>query len=266
MKKGRNWCMNKNNWLLINTVQIIGASVIGPLHLVNVTPCQDAYAHEVFSTGHSIIAVSDGLGSAFFSDFGSKDAVEASVLRVKQILSKNFDRKPDLAAIATKAAFAARQNLERKSHVYGCELRDLACTLIIVVIHRNNVAVAHIGDGAVVAKTDQGLLLVSSPGDSEYANEVTPITGRHWERSLRIAPMFSDSTGIMVFTDGLQRAALRNTLNGPIPFDRFCDPLFAYAREVIDTKKAEKDIKYLLSSKKICENSEDDKTLVIAVW
>ncbi len=37
-------------------------------------------------------------------------------------------------------------------------------------------------------------------------------------------------------------------------------------KEVKDLKEAEEDIKSLLLSKKVCENSEDDKTLVIACF
>jgi hypothetical protein len=135
--------------------------------------------------------------------------------------------------------------------------------MIVVVMHKDNAVVAHVGDGAVIAKTNEGLKLVSGPEDSEYANEVSPLTGKDWELSLRVSPVISYVTGVMAFTDGCQRAVLRKSQDGLTPFDGFCGPLFSYANDVKDVTEAEEDIKELLLSKKVCENSDDDKTLVI---
>jgi predicted FMN-binding regulatory protein PaiB len=69
----------------------------------------------------------------------------------------------------------------------------------------------------------------------------------------------------MAFTDGLQRAALKKSAEGYSPFNGFCEPIFSFASEVSDIGEAEVEIAQLLSSKKLSDNSEDDKTLVIAV-
>jgi hypothetical protein len=246
-------------------IRIVGASAIGPLHIATVTPCQDAFAYEILPSGIGIIAVADGLGSALFSDFGARDAVDTLVLKAKQTLLNNISEKSDLLNVITEAIRASRDILEEKALIYQCKLRDLACTLILIIIDKDKAIVAQIGDGAVVAKTSEGLVLISGPGDSEYANEVSPLTSKAWESSLRISSIYSGITGIIAFTDGLQRAALKKSSDGFIPFDRFCEPLFQYVSEITDVKEAETDIKTLLSSKKICDNSEDDKTLVIAV-
>ena len=249
-----------------DSIKIIGASVIGPLHLKSVTPCQDAFAYETLPSGTGIIAIADGLGSASLSDFGAREAVNMAVKTVRHLISDNSSGEQSLQAIAKEAVFSARKVLEEKSIEYQCKMRDLACTLIVVVIYNDTISVAHIGDGAVVAKVNDTLKLISGPGNSEYANEVTPLTGKEWENYLRVIQPVSGVSGVMAFTDGMQRAALKKTPpEGVIPFDRFCEPLFSYANEVADLREAEKDIKALLSSKKICDNSEDDKTLVIAV-
>ncbi len=244
--------------------RIIGASATGPLHVINATPCQDAFSYKILPSGIGVIAIADGLGSAFLSDFGARDAVDTAVLTAKQNIFSIVSDEPDLKDVAREAVFGARKVLEEKAQEYKCKLRDLACTLIVVVMHKYNVAVAHIGDGAVVAETREGLKLISSPGDSEYANEVSPLTDKEWKKHLRVTTVISGVSGIMSFTDGLQRAALKPTPEGLIPFDGFCDPLFSYVKEAKEVKEVENDIKSLLSSKKICENSEDDKTLVIA--
>lgn len=242
---------------------IFGSSAIGPLHVINGTPCQDAYAFDIISSEFGVIAVADGLGSASKSEIGARLTVDAAVNKVKEIVINKIIGEIDLENTAKAAVFSARKTLEEKSSELQCKLRDLACTLIVVAMYRDTAAVAHIGDGAVIAKTKDGLKLISGPEDSEYANEVSPLTGKEWEKCLRIIPKTFNILGVMAFTDGCQRAALKKTSEGLIPFDRFCEPLFSYAQEVANVKEGEEDIKKLLLSEKICENSEDDKTLVI---
>lgn len=247
-----------------NTYSIIGASAIGPLHVMNGTPCQDACAFEVFHSGHVVIAVADGLGSASKSEIGARVAVDAVVHTIKECVSESVNEEIKLDDVAKTAVFSARKTLEKKADELQCKLRDLACTMIVVVMHKDSAAVAHVGDGAVIAKTKEGLKLISGPEDSEYANEVSPLTGKDWEFSLRVSSVVPYVRGVMAFTDGCQRAALRKSQDGLTPFDGFCEPLFSYANDVRDVTEAEEDIKGLLLSKKVCENSDDDKTLVIA--
>lgn len=49
------------------------------------------------------------------------------------------------------------------------------------------------------------------------------------------------------------------------PYERFFSPLFEYAQELEHLEQGESEIKDLLSSKKLSETSEDDKTLLILV-
>lgn len=245
---------------------IIGASVIGPLHVINGTPCQDACAFEVLSSGCGVIVVADGLGSASKSEIGARIAVDAAVSHVKGFVNQPGNEEIELGNIVRTAVFSARKALEEKADDLQCTLRDLACTMIVVIMCKDNVVAAHVGDGAVIAKTNEGLKLISGPEDSEYANEVSPLTGKDWELSLRVSPVISYVTGVMAFTDGCQRAALRKSQDGLTPFEGFCEPLFSYANDVKYLKEAEEDIKGLLLSKKVCENSDDDKTLVIATF
>src|SRR3989304_5014074 len=67
-------------------LHIIGASAIGPFHVINGIPCQDACAFETLSSGFGIIALADGLGSASKSEIGATIAVGMSVNKVKEII------------------------------------------------------------------------------------------------------------------------------------------------------------------------------------
>ena len=244
---------------------IFGASVIGPLHIERGIPCQDACKYELLSSNCGVIAVADGLGSASKSDTGAQVAVEAALEVGEAIISKKKIAEINLSDVAKEAVAFARKELEAKATKEQCSLHDLACTIIVVIFHEDSVSLAHIGDGAVVAKTEEGLRLISAPGDSEYVNEVIPLTTNDWEQSLRITPKISGVECVAVFTDGCQRAALLRTQNGLQPYDRFFEPLFSYAQEREVLEEGEQDIRDFLASQKMSENSEDDKTLVIAV-
>lgn len=243
--------------------KILGASVIGPLHIINGIPCQDAYAYDTLPSGHTIIAIADGLGSAAMSEIGSCIAVEASVQAIATTTPKELE-DTELSSLARDSVVAARRALEEKAQVLVCTLRDLACTFISVVIHGDSLAVAHIGDGAVIIKRGEELIVVSEPGDSEYANEVTPLTSKKWEEALRITPVYSGISGIMAFSDGIQRAALRKLEDRRIAYKGFCDPLFSFAEETTDAQAGEQELKDFLASKKLSDHSEDDKTVILA--
>ena len=244
---------------------IFGASVIGPLHIERGIPCQDACMYEILPLNCGVIAVADGLGSASKSDTGAQIAVEAALDAGKATISKKKIAETNLSDVAKEAVAFARKELEAKATKEQCSLHDLACTIIVAIFYEDSVSVAHIGDGAVVAKTEEGLRLISAPGDSEYVNEVIPLTTKDWEQSLRITPKISGVECVAVFTDGCQRAALLRSQNGLQPYDRFFEPLFSYAQELEVLEEGEQDIRDFLASQKMSEHSEDDKTLVIAV-
>jgi Protein phosphatase 2C len=252
---------NRDWTMPLYSLRVFGASVTGPLHVREGKPCQDAFAYEVSEGGRGVVAVADGLGSAARSDLGSRAAVDAAVRAVSYLASNEDSPLPQLAR---EGVSAARAELERTAGQEGCPLRDLACTLLVVVLRDGRAAAAHVGDGAVVASTADGLRMLSAPGDSEYANEVVPLTSIDWSGALRTSAILDGVRGILAFTDGCQRAALRKTRDGYFAFEGFCGPLLSYAAGVVDPAAGERDLEGLLLSAKLSEHSEDDKTLVLA--
>lgn len=247
------------------TAHIFGSSVIGPLHVQMGLPCQDACAFCTLPSGFSVIAVADGLGSAVKCEIGAKLAVDAAVALAMDQFGKTELPLPPLGEIARASVHSARKALEQKAAEEHRLLRDLACTVIVVALHDGQLGIGHIGDGAVVAQARDGLRLLSGPGESEYANEVVPLTSTDWQKSLRVVPVVPDLESVAVFTDGCQRAAFRKSSDQLEPFEGFFGPIFSYARELPDSAEAEQEIRELLSSNKMCANSEDDKTLVVGV-
>lgn len=228
-------------------------------------PCQDAWAYALFESGLVVVAVADGLGSASRSDLGARTATDAAVQAAGARGSGGSDEPGALGDIARAAVRAAREALEDRAGREACELRDLACTLIVALLSGDRVAVAHVGDGAVVARCDGALRLASAPAPSEYANEVVPLTTDAWRESIRTQESVSDVRCVAVLTDGCQRAALARRDGDLVPFAGFFDPVFAFAQSLATLEEGEEELRALLASEKVCRNSEDDKTLVIAV-
>lgn len=239
--------------IVVTRPLVVGASVAGSSHRRDALPCQDAFAFRI-EGGRVAMAVADGLGSAARADEGARVAVDAAC--------EALDAACDLEAAARAMAVAARAALEEHAVLEGCDLRDLACTLITVAATVGGAAAAHVGDGAAVVETDDGIALLSPPGPSEYVDEVDPITADGWEERVRVGRLETGVRAVAVLTDGCQRAALRP--DGE-PSAGFFAPLFSYVAESADPAEAEQDLVTLLDGAKMSEHSDDDKTLVLAV-
>jgi hypothetical protein len=203
----------------------------------------------------------DGLGSAARSDLGAQTAVQAAL----GVLQAGLGDDDAMAATVAEAVATARIALEDLAAQEGCPLRDLACTILVLATTAQEIAIAHIGDGAVVMLTGEGLEMASVPGESEYVNEVVPLTSPGWREALRIGARSADIRGVALFTDGCQRVALRKSAAGYEPHDGFLDPVFDYVAGLTDLTEGTAEIQGLLASSKLAAVSEDDKTLVIAI-
>lgn len=249
----------------LRTPYVFGASVVGPLHVRNDLPCQDACSYQVLPSGWVVIAVADGLGSARRSEVGAVTAVTGTIEGIRRLLAEPSGYEASLPDAARNGVYSARAALETKASELGLDLRELACTMIVVVGRARSVSVAHVGDGAVVGLVESQLILLSGPGESEYVNEVVPLTADSWEAAVRVTTEITGLQCVAAFTDGCQRAALLRSEGGLEPFARFFLPLFAYAQEVQDVEVGSDEIAEFLSSERLNAHFDDDKTLVVAV-
>jgi len=250
---------------------VFGGKTTGSSHIKKGLPCQDAFRSDKTDNGEIIIAVADGLGSAAYSDTGAEIAVNSAVDRIKSLFDK--DRRygiPKAALmknheIVTGAFSAARTALEDYATENGYPLKKLACTLIVAFTWEGYVTTGHIGDGAVTAQIGDKIMIISGPGESEYLNEVTPLTSGIIEDNIRINQNIANVEVFAAFTDGCQRAFLEKKNGEYTPYEPFFRPIFSYAKSVTNEKEASGEIVGFLGSEKMEENSDDDKTLVIAV-
>ena len=244
--------------------QAIGASAIGSGHIRGNLPCQDA--HQAMITGdYLLIAIADGLGTAAQADKGAQLAVSAALAHL-QDSPISLDETADTWLEHLRGAFAAaRTKLEEEATHNDVSLREYNTTLIATIVHPTQVAVGHLGDGAVIVQQARGdLVAFSLPQNEEYANEVMPLTHTNALSAVRYELGTEPMSGIALFTDGLQTVALH--LASGVPHQPFFTPFFQVLAQSVDTVELSAQLDDFLQSERVCQKTDDDKTLVVATW
>ena len=207
------------------------ASRRGAAHLKDGAPNQDSALVANLALGRlGPVAVSDGAGSARYSQHGSRAACIAGVAS----LIRQLNRNPAIAAkehlmrsALQRAVRSARRSVmerARKSHRASglATASEYACTMMLVLAGARLVGVAHVGDGCVVAGNGEEWRLLSEPDNGEFANETRFLTNPRNLPRVAVASG-SDINCVAMITDGLQDVALSR---GSIPHDRFWTPLY----------------------------------------
>ncbi|XYI02471.1 PP2C family serine/threonine-protein phosphatase [Sorangium sp. So ce1128] len=241
---------------------VFGASVRGPQHEQEGSPCQDAWASGPAGERRVGLCLCDGAGSAAHSEIGAA-AVAAAVVEALRELEP---AGPQPLCDAVRAACAAgRQALLREAEARALAPADLACTLVAAAAWGDAVAVAHLGDGAVVGRRrgDGQLVVLSAPDRGEYANETWFVSSPSWEARLRVS-LHEGVDALCAFTDGCEGAALVRG-RALAPYAPFCAPLLDFAAEVTDAGAASDEVARLLDAEPLRRSSGDDKTLAVAL-
>lgn len=242
--------------------KVVGKSIIGTSHQKGQLPCQDYSSYLRSQIGGEdvlIVGVSDGAGSAAFSHLGSKEAVDALLRQVK-------DRKRPVADISREDVEAwfseTLSHLKSVAEQEKIETKDLACTLLIAVLDDRHAVFAQIGDGAWIAELDGIWGAATWPQNGEFANETKFITSPDALDSMQFQKCASPLTAVAGFTDGIQALALNlaaKTVHAP-----FFQPMFAALGECEDETSLLSPLISFLSSDRVNERTDDDKTLVLA--
>lgn len=241
--------------------KIVGSSVVGTSHGRHAVPCQDAHRFALLPDGTLLIAVADGAGSASRSAEGSSIAVQSSLDFLTEHLATSVPGEDwEWDDLLRQTLGHARHSLE--AYVGADALRDLATTLLLAVVTEHTLATLQVGDGALVCRHLGGALRVLTPvTDSEYINVTSFITGSTFQQDAvcTVLPA-AEIDAIAAFTDGLQYVAISYPQN--LAHEPFFRPLFAFAERANGDAS---DLEALLTSPRIIEKTDDDKTLVLAV-
>jgi hypothetical protein len=238
----------------------LAASVVGTSHTRRNLPCQDYHSWSLLGGNTIIAAVADGAGSAERSQEGSKAAVEAAVHffsnRMEGITSGDA---ASYQALIQEGLKNSRRALEALAIT---DLDQVATTLLLAILSPNWLAIGQVGDGGIVAEFGgDDLRVLTVPAGGEYLNETSFITSSDFLTRAHYDVFPSARlSALALFTDGIQFLALRhadNTAHKP-----FFDPLFNF---VASQNSGASELEAFLMSEKVCEQTDDDKTLIVAV-
>jgi protein phosphatase 2C-like protein len=239
----------------------LAASVIGSSHTTQNLPCQDAHSIANLDDGTLIVAVADGAGSAKRSEEGARCAVATSVEYLRKCLeSTRAATSEEYEAILSAAIEHARVALQEIAP--GVQFNDVATTLLLTIVSDRWLSTIQVGDGAVVCRHVSGTLQVLSElGRSEFINETTFLTSSDYLNHIhRVTLPSEEVSGLAMFSDGIQLLAIRyadNTAHVP-----FFEPLFRFASDPTST---DSELEEFLRSERVCERTDDDKTLILSV-
>jgi len=157
----------------------------------------------------------------------------------------------------------ARDRLGAAAENRGKLRRAFAATLVMLVALGDSLLVAHVGDGAVVAREGEGWSTLSPPENGEYASMTYFLTDDPSPR-LRISRFAGSYTAFAVFSDGIENLVLDHRSNEPH------EPFFKAMLRSVDATAEEgrsaalsTKLSAFLSSPKVCEKTDDDKTLLL---
>lgn len=242
--------------------RVIGGIAEGSSHRSTNRGCDDAYKIVVCEDGIQIVAVADGAGSARFAAEASKIAVAHSVEQL--VMSLHHEPPPWSDTLWSErfksVVLSTRSFLLSTARAKDVDLAEMNTTLILAAIHEDALAVAHIGDGAVVGiKADNQLEVISRPSKGEFANETVFLTSDGALQDLRVFVSKTRYDGVAFFTDGLEPVAM----HGPesVAYPGFWTPLFDYFRI---PGRSETDLEQFLRTDRLDAAVDDDRTLVLA--
>jgi hypothetical protein len=245
--------------------QVVDVKVRGSSHERTGLPCQDAYKWDWIQEGKSlIVAVSDGAGSAKFSDKGSQLATEKVVTHLlhNPALS-HLTEESQWRQLVTEAAQEALNTLQELAKQENHSLREYACTLLIVAITPEWIAGFQIGDGAIVLQAPDEPPHTLFPAEKgEYLNETIFLTSQNSLNHAKTAFKKGIYKYIACFTDGISLLALQ--MPQEIPHEPFFKPLFAYVdSEEASPEEKRQELTQFFTSEKIRRRTDDDITLIL---
>ncbi len=87
------------------------------------------------------------------------------------------------------------------------DIKDYSATLLVVAIQGDNCICAHVGDGIIGKKDDQGLEIVSFPWNGEFVNVTVFVTSKDASSIIDIQKFkLKKEIGFFVMSDGAQKS------------------------------------------------------------
>ena len=224
----------------------IGASVIGPGHIRNNLPNQDAWLYEHTSSLDCAV-VADGLGSKQNSDVASQGICK-SVIRASKCLEESSNDHFDPPEFLLKAmSFFAEE-------VNGFSRKDCATTCLICLRFNGKIHLAMLGDGLLAAMLETGeIVIIEDDKSDSFSNMVSALDPESVETDWLYREIDeNDCKAILLCTDGVGDDLV--DVSGF--FKEFLDAFAPFEKSIASQKVQE-----MLMNWPVPRHS-DDKTLV----
>jgi hypothetical protein len=256
--------------------EVVSASVRGSSHEQNGLPCQDANAGRLIGEGWVAVAVADGAGSALFADVGAQAAVNCAVDVMTRHVSahlaneRTVSGEPEWKKVMEDVLQLSRRAVEKEAESRRVRVRELASTLLVVLLGPELTVAAQVGDGGTVVRFEDGSIdALTRPPAGEFVNETTfltdlnenPFEGDPDAASAQFTFRPGPVRAAASTTDGLQMLAFEYP--AWTPFVPFFQPLFDFFEDQEDPEAARSGLERILISPNVRNRTGDDITLVV---
>ncbi len=252
-----------NKWRYAN------ASVVGQAHLNQQTDCQDRLLLRAIERGEDeilIAVISDGAGSAAEGARGAQIACETFVGQISGFLgSGNASVKSLNADFGKHWISYFQQQIAEIARESKKDIREFASTLVGAVIGATAAVFYQIGDGGAVYSVSgepESYRFGIEPEDAEYVNMTDFITDETAAECLRFVLIEEAIEDLILFSDGIYAVAVDYQKNKP--HEPFLMPMIAPLRNGSTINGLNEKLETFLSSPKLNEKTDDDKTIILA--
>jgi hypothetical protein len=250
--------------------RFVAASVIGTSHEKTGGTCQDANGCQIHatSTGGIVLAavVADGAGSAVCGGEGAAATCRALLGLMVEHLESGKSVEEVTRETAAGWIAGIQNHLAEEANAAARERRDFACTVLGVLVGESTAACLQIGDGVIVLSDSEEHAYghVFWPDRGEYANTTHFVTEDDAVERLKFESVRRRVVEAALLSDGLQGIALN--YQDQVAHEPFFKGLFAPLRAVDEgcSRELSASLETFLSSARVNEKTDDDKTLVLA--
>ena len=176
-----------------------GVSLPGTDHIKKGIVCQDA--HNIICKGEdiAIAAVADGLGSALYSDIGSRIAADEAVIFCGEKIKS--DMKPDdILAIIKSGYVMALKAIEVEAASKERSFDQYDTTLTLAVLINDTLYYGHSGDGGIIALAVDGCYMQVTQQQQDSSGRVYPLFFKdRWEFGVYEKKV----SAVLLATDGM---------------------------------------------------------------
>ncbi len=255
--------MNQRFW------RIAHASAIGLAHINQNTECQDRFACRTVNTAEGdvlIAVVADGAGSTTDGQTGAQIACDIFIEIVGDFLNtKDASLKSLNEDFGRRWISYFQQKIAEISQKDKKEPRDYASTFVGACVGEKAAAFYQIGDGGIVFSASgaaKSYRFAIAPVEAEYVNVTEFVTDETAAESLRFELIEETVEDLILFSDGIYAVAV--DYQTAQPHEPFLMPMIAPLRNGNAPNGLNEKLENFLSSPKINEKTDDDKTIILA--